>query len=108
MEPDGEQVTLSDIMAQLKLTAKVSDLEEVAKKKDLVELQGLVSANSIEIQQLKDSLETQSKRIQLLEDSAGRQAASMFRRTQPDIDVTRVNKYGGAQSNFSQETKLRI
>ena len=102
-EPATADVTLADIMAQLKLTAKVSDLADVAKKKDLVELQGIVSANSIEIQQLKDDLQTQSRRIQLLEESAGRQAASMLDRTKPDVDVNRINKYGGALSAPSQQ-----
>ena len=107
MEPEITDITLADIMAQLKLTAKVSDLAEVAKKKDLIELQGLVTANSFEIQQLKENLEIQTKRLQLLEDSAGRQAASMFRRTQPDVDVNRSDQHGGAQSNPSQLNSRR-
>ena len=107
MELESPDITLADVMAQLKLTAKVSDLEDVAKKKDLVELQGLVSANTVEIQQLRENLETQSKRIQLLEESAGRQVASMFSRTRPEVDVTRINKYGDAQSNPSQQNTRR-
>ena len=97
------EITLVDIMAQLKLTAKVSDLEDVAKKKDLIELQGIVSANTVEIQQLKEDLQIQSQRIQLLEESAGRQAASMFDRTRPDVDVNRINKHGGAQAATPQQ-----
>ena len=47
---------------QLKFTAKASDLEDVVKKKELLDLQGVVSSHTVEIQQLKDNLQQRSKR----------------------------------------------
>ena len=41
-------------MAQLKLTANVSDLADVAKKTDLVELQGIFTSHTLELQQLQE------------------------------------------------------
>ena len=91
------EVTLADLMNQLKLTAKVSDLADVAKKADLLKLEEIVSTHSPEIQQLREDLATQSARIQQLETNLGRQTASMLTRTEPDVFKSRPNKYGGAQ-----------
>ena len=95
MEPEPE-VTLADIMGMLKLTAKVSDLENVAKKDDLIKLQDIVSTHSLEIQQLRDDLAKQATRLQQMEDNLGCHAASMLNRTQPDVYGSRPNQYGGA------------
>ena len=102
MEPDPETepvVTLANIMAQLRLTAKVSDLENVAKKEDLVKLQSTVESHKVEILQLKEDLLTQSKRIQGLEEALGRQTARTLNRTRPvapDVDVNQTRQDGGA------------
>ena len=104
MEPD---VTLADIMEQLKLTAKVTDLDDVAKKKDLIELQSIVTTNTVEIHQLKDDLSSQAKRIQHLEDTLGQHAAAMLNRTPPDVDIIRQNKYGGAQSGLPSQNSRK-
>ena len=112
MEAEPEQViTLADIMAQLKLTAKVSDLdsrlEEVAKKKDLLELQNTVALHTLELQQIREDLLQQTKRVQELETNLGQQAASMLKRTQPDVYFTRTTQHGGAQSGTSVSSLWR-
>ena len=106
MEEEPE-VTLADVIAMLKLTAKVSDLADVAKISDLTKIQDTVSTHSFEIQQLREDLATQTARIQQLEDNMGRQAASMLNRNQPDVYPTRPNQYGGAQSDQSKQFDQR-
>ena len=64
-----------DMLKLLKPTAKITDLDDVAKKDDLNKLQDTVSSHALEIKQLRDDLSVQSKRIQSLEDSLGSQAA---------------------------------
>ena len=93
---DEEEVTLTDIMKQLRLTAKVTDLEDVAKKEDLLKLQETISSHAIEIKQLREDLVTQAKRIQTLEDVVGSQTAKSINRTRPDVDNIRLNQHGGA------------
>ena len=63
MEPDPTpDPTLADIMRILKLTAKVSDLENLCKKEDLLKIQSTVSSQALEIQQLREDISTQGKR----------------------------------------------
>ena len=50
------QPTLADIMALLQVTAKVSDLEKLAKQDDLIKLQATVASQALEIQQLRDTI----------------------------------------------------
>ena len=99
MEPE---VTLADIMDQLKMTAKVSNLADVAKKRDLIKLQNTVSSHSVEILQLKDDLKLHAQRIQQLEESLGQYTASVMNRPQPDVDILSRNQYGGPQARASQ------
>ena len=89
---DEEEVTL-------RLTAKVTDLEDVAKKEDLLKLQETVSSHAIEIKQLREDLVAQAKRIQTLEDVVGSQTAKSINRNRPDVDNIRLNQHGGAQYN---------
>ena len=104
MEPE---VTLAAIMAQLKLTGKVSDLDDVAKKKDLMELQGIVSSHTLELEQLRDDITSQAKRIQELETTVGQQTASMLNRTSPDVDTTRFTQHGGPHASYNSVNPRR-
>ena len=96
MEPEPE-VPMLDLLKLLKPTAKITDLDDVAKKDDLNKLQDTVSSHALEIKQLRDDLSVQSKRIQSLEDSLGSQAARSPNRTQPEVSYTPFNQYGGPQ-----------
>ena len=95
-EPEPEP-TLASIVALLQLTAKVSDLDRLASKDDLIKLQATVSSQALEIQQLRQTMTAQSTRLQNLEDSlGGRTAATLNRnRIQPDVDLTRPSQFGG-------------
>ena len=107
--PDGDmeaEPTLLDIMAQLKLTAKVSDLVDVAKKDDIVKLQDTLNSHAIDILQLKEDVLSQSKRIQQLEESLGRQTAAAYR-TQPDVFDSRRIQHGAALSKGPQQDNRR-
>ena len=106
MKPEAE-FTLSDIMAQLKLTAKVSDLEDVAKKKDLVELQTIVSSHTVELQQIRDDLQQQAKRVQELETTLGLLTASNMNRKQPDVFISRNTQDGGPHAAASATNQRR-
>ena len=102
------EVTLADLMDQLKLTAKVSDLVDLAKKEDLIKLQDTVTTNSMEIQQLRDDLAIQTPRIQQLEVNLGNQAASMLNRTQPDVYSGQQSQHGGAhQTELKQDSRRK-
>ena len=103
MEPE---VTLADIMSQLRLTAKASDLVDLATKKDVQEIQGIVTSHTLELQQIKQDMLLHAKRLQQLEENLGQQAARLFNKTPPDVDFTRSRQDGGAQSSFPQ-TNLR-
>ena len=94
---DTEPSDLSDIMALLHVTAKIDDLEKLAKQDELLRLQATVSSQAHEIQQLRDTMTSQAKRLQNLENTLGRNAAVSISasRTQPDAAVTRTNKHGG-------------
>ena len=99
MEPEPEpEVSNADIMKLLRLTAKVTDLEDVAKKSDLIKLQETVSSHAIEIKQLREDIVLQAQKIKNLEDTLGVQVANSLNRTQPDVDRTRWLQHGGAQS----------
>ena len=89
IEPD---VTLADIMAQLRLTAKITDCDKLAKQEDLILIKTSVDSHSLEIQQLREDLKIQSKRIQDLEDAVGHQTARSLNRTQPDLPDIDVNR----------------
>ena len=104
MEPE---VTLADLMDQLKLTAKSTDLIDLATKKDVQEIRGIVSSHTLELQQLREDLESQAKRIQQLEESFGGQAAASLSRTQPDVDTFRSRQYGGPRAGSSQPNPRR-
>ena len=104
MEPE---VTISDLMQQLKLTAKAEDLLNLATKKDVLEIQGIVSSHTLELQQITDELKSQAKRIQQLEENFGRQTAATMRRTPPDVDFLRSGQHGGAQAGSSQPNPRR-
>ena len=73
----------------LKLTAKVSDLDNLNLK-----IQATVSSQALEIQQLRDDLATHTQRIRALEDTLGQQTARSFDRTQPETSETRYNQRG--------------
>ena len=104
MEPE---VTISDLMQQLKLTAKAEDLLNLATKKDVLEIQGIVSSHTLELQQITDELKSQAKRIQQLEENFGRQTAATMRRTPPDVDFLCSGQHGGAQAGSSQPNPRR-
>ena len=92
MEPEP---TLADIMEMLKITAKVSNLDNLN-----IKIQATVSSQALEIQELREDLTTQSKRIQALEDSLGQQTARLVDRTYPEPRITRYNQHG-APSNVN-------
>ena len=73
-------------------------------KKDVQEIQGIVTAHTLELKQIKDDLELHAKRLQQLEDNLGRQAAAQINRTRPDVDLPRSGQDGGpsCQLNPSQ------
>ena len=107
MEPEQE-VTMTDLLSLLKQTAKITDLDDVAKKSDLVSLQETVNSHALEIKQLREDMALQMKRIQELENSVGGQAAKNFNRTQPDTNNFRQSQYGGPQTQnirFDQRSK---
>ena len=89
--------TLADVIALLCDTAKVGDLDKLAKQDDLIKLQATVASQALEIQQLRDTMTLQSKRLQNLEDTIGQKTASAMNpnQIQPDTNVNRGNKHGG-------------
>ena len=104
MEPE---VTMADLMQQLKLTAKASDLVDLATKKDVQEIQTTVTAHTLELKQIKDDLEIHAKRLQQLEDNLGRQAAASLNRTKPDVDFSRPRQDGGPHVSSNQANSRR-
>ena len=109
MEPEQE-VTMLDLLNLLKQTAKISDLDNVAKKEDMIKLQETVTSHAIEIKQLREDIAIQSKRLQSLEDSLGSQVAKTYTRINPEVNVTRLNQHGGAQfqNNRADERYKRL
>ena len=106
MEPEA-QFTLADIMNQLKLTAKITDLDDVVKKKDLVDLQTVVTSHTLELRQIREDLLLQTKRIQELETTLGQVTASNMKRRQPDVYVYRSSQNGGPLSATSVMSSRR-
>ena len=104
MEPE---VTMADLMQQLKLTVNASDLVDLATKKDVQEIQSIVTAHTLELKQIKDDLEMHAKRLQQLEDNLGCQAAASLNRTKPDVDVSRPRQDGGPHASSTQVNPRR-
>ena len=72
-----------------------SDLDDVAKTKDLHNLPNIVASHTLEIQQLNDNLKEHTKRLQKLSTTLGQQGTL----SAPDVYFTCPSQYGSAQAS---------